>query len=688
MNNYLILLRNLRNIIPIIFILLIGIITHWQWFFYSNEIFTSGDTIWSTQKSILDNLNIPNLMSGYGLGGINLGLTVYPANLIQAFLVKIGLNQNLVFSLFFLYPVALVTPLSMYLLAEYIFSNKLVSFTASTIFTYSTPIIVGSTGIMTSSVTTAFTPLIILYFIKSLNEKSFRSLAISLLFVSIVITYDVRYLFVIYLILFLYFIFFITIQNYKNFNFRNIFFSKSTRLFYFFILITIFLNLYWILIIFTDSSEISEITARALWGKNLVSITQSLFLNHSIWNGSKLIPFYHNSLPLSSILIPLLFIAALLKFNKNNILLSFFTIISLLGIFLTKMNNFPFTDLYEWIYNNVPGFGFFRESSKFYLIIAIGYAIVISSLLHGIKKPRFKYALFILINIIFLINTIPLINGEIKTMYLKKEIPKDYVKLNTIIDNNNEFFRTLLFPRYSTWSQNNLIHPRLSYLDLKNNNDHIKNIMAIDMYDNSIITSSEFINFLNNYSIRYLILPLEDIQNDDNFFEYLGERKKWKNILENLSSLRNLKKIDAKFDQLLVYENPYFKAKFRRDDEDIYEYDCNMFNNCSFIGKFNEEDTEIIFSMNYSNNYKIYIEKNGKDITHLYRIKHYKDYYGLNRFKISKKDSVNNTQRGNVIFKVQINKELLFIHYIFSLISLLTFSFLVYIIIFKSKLKF
>ena len=52
-------------------------------------------------------------------------------------------------------------------------------------------------------------------------------------------------------------------------------------------------------------------------------------------------------------------------FNKKNHLLIFFNIIAFIGIFLTKMDHPPFTHLYEWLYLNMPGFDFFRESSKF-----------------------------------------------------------------------------------------------------------------------------------------------------------------------------------------------------------------------------------------------------------------------------------------------------------------------------------
>ncbi len=414
----------LKNLSPFIIIFLFGFVTHWQWFI-NDGIFTYGDTIWSTHSKVSELVDFPNLMSYSNLGSINIALSIFPIDFIQGLLVKCGIDKDLVFKLFFLFPIALITPLSSYLLAYYILGNKLASITASSIFTYCTPIIVGTTGILTSSVVVAISPLIILYFIKFFNEQKISNLYICLLITAIGISYDVRFVFLVYLILFLYFIYF-SIINFKYKYIKELLDFKITWSLLFFLILLLFLNLYWIQILFLPSDLINQIETRSLWGSNLVSLTHSLFLNHSIWNNSTLIPFLHNPIPISSILIPFFFIIALININKKNNLLIFFILLSLLGIFLTKMDHFPFINIYEWLYINIPGFSFFRESSKFYFFIAIGYSIVISSLIISIKNSVLKYLFFIIINTLYLINSLPLINSEIDTMYVERHIPKDY----------------------------------------------------------------------------------------------------------------------------------------------------------------------------------------------------------------------------------------------------------------------
>jgi len=687
MHRYFILKKKLNNLIPILLILIVGMITHWQWFFIDG-IFSYGDTLWSTREKILSNLSSPKLMIGSGLGIINISLSNFPANFLAAFLLNTGISANLIFKLLFLFPIALLTPLSVYLLANYILKNKLASITASTIYSYSTPIIVGSTGIMTSAVVTAIAPLILLYYIKFINEKNIYHVYICLFYILISIAFDVRFVYLIYLILLLYTFYYYILKYIHQKNFKDIFKFEDIKNLLIFLIFSFLINLYWILVLFTESSSITEVMSRSLWGSNLVSLTQSIFINHSIWNASKLIPFHHNPLSITSLIIPFIFIAALLVFNKKNYLIIFFIITSFFGIFLTKMNHPPFANIYEWLYLNFPGFGFFRESSKFYFITIIGYAVVISSIFLSIKIPLIKYILFLIINITFLINTLPLITGKIDTMYVERKMPKDYSKLNKLIETqSNNFFRTLYIPRYSQWGQDNPLHPRLDFTSLLNSSSLSKNPLLIPGSNESLISNKIFFDFLNNISVKYIVLPIKDIKNNDNFYAYLGSKKYWETILDNFANARNLKRVNYNFNELVVYENSNYKGKFRMNDKNINKYQCTQFNNCKFKVELNNELSKLTYSMNFSNNYKIYIEKNGNDITKNYLINHFEDDNGLNNFNIIKKNKLNNSKPVSVLIHLQVKKEFLLLQNIFGIISLLSAFIIFYNISIKRVIR-
>jgi hypothetical protein len=685
MHKYFILKDNLNNLIPILLVLIVGIFTHWQWFFIDG-IFSSGDTLWSSRERILSLLKSPNLMSGDGLGSINISLSVFPANYLAGWLLNAGINQNLVYKIMFLFPIALITPLSFYLLTNYVLKNKISAITASSIYSYANAILVGTTGTMTSSVVLAIAPLIILFYIKLINEKNIYYLYLCLFYIFISISFDVRFVYLIYWILLIYTFYFYIIKYKANNKFQDIFHKNDIKHLLIFSLFSILINFYWILILFVDSTAIAQVGARSLWGSNLVNLTQSIFLNHSIWNNSLLIPFYHNPLRFSSLLAPFIFIAVLLVFNKKNHLLIFFIIIAFIGIFLTKMNHPPFIHIYEWLYLNMPGFDFFRESSKFYFFIAMGYAIAISSIFLTMKSRLLKYGLFIIINLMYLSNTIPLITSEINTMYVERKMPNDYKILNKMINNDKDlFFRSLYMPRYSQWGQDTPMHPRLDFMSQYHTNPTIKNILSIPGSYESKISDSKFIDYLNNVSVRYIILPIKDIENNDNFYEYLGEKIYWENLLKKLAKAKDFKKIDLNFKELNVYENLNYKGKFRLNEKTINEYDCIQFNNCEFFLDLNNKLSNITFSENFSSNYQIYIEKEGKDITKNYLIKHFKDDQGLNSFNVTKKDDFNGPKAERVLIKLKIKKELLRIQLIFGVISLISAIFIFYKIIFTRK---
>ncbi len=182
-----------------------------------------------------------------------------------------------------------------------------------------------------------------------------------------------------------------------------------------------------------------------------------------------------------------------------------------------------------------------------------------------------------------------------------------------------------------------------------------------------------------------MVLPIEDKSNNDNFYEYYGSRDHWENFLEILSKKRSFKKINADFESLIVYENPYFKGKFRQNDYDLNNYKCSQFNNCSLHIDLNNQPIKLTYSMNYSNIYDIYIEKNNEDITKKYNVKHEMDNYGLNSFIISKNKNQNIEQNEKVMIKLQIKKEILKIQRILELLSLMTIIFIFYKILFRYK---
>jgi|GEM_PF-7061107 len=73
--------------------------------------------------------------------------------------------------------------------------------------------------------------------------------------------------------------------------------------------------------------------------------------------------------------------------NRRRRYILFFAVLSVIGILLSKQVSDPFGNLYYWLYDNFPGFNAFREASKFYILIALGYAVGMASLVEWLLPP-------------------------------------------------------------------------------------------------------------------------------------------------------------------------------------------------------------------------------------------------------------------------------------------------------------
>lgn len=80
--------------------------------------------------------------------------------------------------------------------------------------------------------------------------------------------------------------------------------------------------------------------------------------------------------------------------SKSSQYVLFFALLALVASFLAKGANEPFGNLYLWMFENIPGFQVFRDATKWYVLIAISYSLLIPFTLYKlqevVKKKFFK----------------------------------------------------------------------------------------------------------------------------------------------------------------------------------------------------------------------------------------------------------------------------------------------------------
>jgi len=309
---------------------------------------------------------------------------------------------------------------------------------------------------------------------------------------------------------------------------------------------------------------------RQLFGSGNYDILKSLTTWNIWWTGS-FQAFSVQPTPVYFWFIPLLAVLGLVV-NRGNKNIVFMGLVSLIGIFLAKQSSHPFTGFYLWLYRHFPGFSAFREASKFFFLIILGYSILIAGLVDWLWRKKLyypkhvvgRYVLTFSIATLFLWNAKPLITGEIKSVFIPRQIPADYLVFKDFTLSQPDYFRTIWVPTYSKWGIFTNNHPKLSAIDLVNSD--WKPLTEEFRETSTRITEQEVVldllkskeadNLLDYSSIRYVVIPLADIKNEDDFFAYYGKRQTY---LDEINKLSYLKPINIGTQELLVFENAGYK---------------------------------------------------------------------------------------------------------------------------------
>ncbi|MFA6995152.1 MAG: hypothetical protein WC249_01950 [Patescibacteria group bacterium] len=554
----------------LLFLIIIAFVSHLQWFNPFSILNSSDWTYWPDEA-------VKQLYNSYGawinffnLGSVNIQIPFNFFNSIWSLITNLCFSYDFSTKITFLIPIAILGFISPYILFKKLTKNEFISFITALFYGTTTHFLLRQTAHMPIAFVYALAPLIFYCFVDALKKNKFVNWLIFILIFFVGICYEIRIMYIICFILFFYFLFF-HLKEIKKY-FKMVFLP---------IILFIFLNLFWLLPVFFGGfvTNIQEVANRGLFGNFLHDLRNSFTLSESLWTGGlpnnqfvkQPVIWYFWFLPI------IVFCGFLFKKDskyKKEILL--FGLISLIGIFLTKQSAEPLPGTYLWLYNNFPGFNLFRESYKFYLIIAIGYAGLLAYTLLLLKENKNKilnkyifYIFSIVIVFIAIFNVKPLITGEVRTMFISKHIPQDYFVLKGFVLNQTEYFRTMWIPRDSHWGIYTNQKPKIN--DINTVQGDWKNFVDYQGHSNKWLVQEQILDVLrkdfsnqlfNVSSIKYVIVPLQDKANDDDFFiKYGGDKniniRQW--YIDQLNKIKWLHKINIDTKDLVVYENQNYR---------------------------------------------------------------------------------------------------------------------------------
>ena len=563
---------NSKNLIskylPLTVLVLLAAVPFWRWFL-SFGIMSNGD--WQYYFHTLQQqffLNHLAWIGSTGLGQSNVTLSYTPLNIAENLLGSLGLGFPYTERLLYFWPMVAALFLGGYSLSYGIFRSKVAGVISGLIFLLS-PVVLASNSVPLFCAF-GFAALSIHFFISALETR--KSLLTSVILLFVAGAYDFRVVYITLWILGFYIIFDCC---FSKLGLKRYLRDRSSILITFFAILVL-LNTYWLApLLVQGATSNNALFNRGLFGNAFFDLSKSLTLFFYTWTGAKPTDFVVQPVPLYFWLIPLFAFFGLVA-NVRNRKVLFFGFVALLGILLSKQVDVPFTGLYQWLFNHLPGFNAFREASKFYFLTALGYAVLIGSFVDWmwrhltVRKWQVvsKYVLTALIAGIFLWNTKPLITGEIGTIYVERHLPSDYVVLKDFITKQPDYFRTYWVPIKSRWGIYTNNHPAISGVSLIGT--EWKQFIGFEQHNNNwpireqimeIFNKPYASQLLDSAAVKYVVVPLQDKANKDDFFQYYGGDRQF--YVDALNQVSFLKRIDIGTKDIAVYENTHYEPYMR-----------------------------------------------------------------------------------------------------------------------------
>ncbi len=547
----------------LIALLALNIFTHKVWIF-NTDFLTYGDARVYVQDTQLQLANDSTQIysASNTLGNIELSGGTKLIELVHGLLAKVGVFYPISFRIIYLYPFVFLAPIIAYYFFKKFIKSEVGIFCAAVVYLFNTyTLILQSAGVL-MLLADMFILLLLLFYYKFFYEKkSITNFAMASFSGFLISTYDFR-------------VFYIACIITSIFVVHYFFFiKKDIRVFFWhcaLIAMVILLNMHWILALLTlGKLSTNELFSRGLFGSSYFDVVSALLLFHRFWTFAKPAAFVNQLIPIHFWLIPV-FVFGGISYAKKDKLSIFFMLISILGVFLTKQEDIPFTQIYNWLYNNVPGFNAFREASKFYILTVIGYSGLVGYFAQGVSQDKKisklpRLIIYIAVTATFMLNTIPLITGTFATLFTPRTQPEDYKTLNNFLKEDGDTFRTLWVPINSKWGVYTNAKPAISAVEIENNISGFEKTPSYVNYirpDNSVVNilrQSYTPDILNRYAIKYIIIPLRDTANEDDFFKDYGNNRQ--HYIDITNSLTFLEKLNINTQDVIVYRNNNYKPR-------------------------------------------------------------------------------------------------------------------------------
>ncbi len=193
-------------------------------------------------------------------------------------------------------------------------------------------------------------------------------------------------------------------------------------------------------------------------------------------------------------------------FNKSKLILKLL-ILFLIGVFLAKGNQPPFGWIYSFLVDYIPGFFLFRDSSKFFVIIALVYSVLCGLLVEIFEKWQIRSIRISYLAILILTGWIlgvlwPVYTGEMTGLLGFSKQKTEYAYLEKLLSKDQVDGRILWIPT----------KPPLGFMDSNNSAINAVDLVSLRPFATGIKGTYETLNYLREASYTGELLAVSGIK--------------------------------------------------------------------------------------------------------------------------------------------------------------------------------
>ncbi len=449
-----------------------------------------------------------------GFGGYSVfTLWSWPMDFIAGILSNFWLNFEILERIMFVVPTLVFGVYGIWnLLDEFKLSNAS-KFVATLFYLTNTYLLLlidgGQLGI---ALAYSWFPVCYVLFTRSINGK-LKSKVVAALGVWILGIFDIRFLYILGILLVFRFLYeFIFREGRKNWKEWILEWTKSGVIV---LVIFIALNLYWILPLLNyplSGTRISDLTKNSNLDFAQLKNSVSLLQPHWYQNIFGKISFFRKEF----LLIPVIVFSAIFL-NRNKKEVWFWVIVAGVSVFLAKGSNPPFVEIYPWLFDNIPGFSLFRDSTKFFFLVALSYSVLIAFCIDEVVKklPRLKFVFPVVIVLYLLFLISPIYTAKMTGTFSTPRYGKEYSVLLELLENDSNFGRVFWIPSKTPLGYTSRIHPTIEASRLESMRPFAISTVGAYETQNFIREGNYMGELFDIMGIKYIAYPYLDPKRDD-----------------------------------------------------------------------------------------------------------------------------------------------------------------------------